>query len=89
MFRYGIPEFRLPKGPLAHEIDVIREMGAELRMNTRLGIDVDLEELRRDYDAVLLAIGAQNEKRLECDGGELAVSALEAGSSSGTSSFPF
>ena len=77
MFRYGIPEFRLPKGLLAREIDVIREMGAELRMNTRLGVDVDLEELRRDYNAVLLAMGAQKEQRLECEGRQFAASALE------------
>jgi len=77
LFRYGIPAFRLPKDALAAEIDVIRRMGAEFRMNTRLGVDVSLDALRAEYDAVLLAVGAQVEEPQDCEGGELAAPALD------------
>ena len=77
MFRYAIPEFRLPADALDGDIDVIRRSGAVLRRNVRVGRDVSLEELREEFDAVFLAIGAQLEPKLECEGGELAASALE------------
>jgi len=74
--RYGIPEFRLPKAVVEHEVDVIARLGAEFRMGTRLGEDIDLGELRGQYDAVLLALGAWCEEQAEFGGAELAVSAL-------------
>ncbi len=76
MLRYGIPEFRLPRDVLAREIDVVRALGGEFRMRTRLGRDVTLDELRRDFDAVFLGIGAQGSRGLGCAGEELATSAL-------------
>ncbi len=76
-FRYGLPSFRLPRGLLDVEIDVIRKMGARFRLGTRLGEDVALDDLRREYDAVLLAMGAGMEAPLGCEGGELALSVLE------------
>lgn len=77
MFRYGVPEFRLPQAVLEGEIDVIRRLGAEFRMRTRLGRDVSLEGLRYQYDAVFLAIGAQLEDKLDFEGEESALSAVE------------
>jgi NADPH-dependent glutamate synthase beta subunit-like oxidoreductase len=61
MFRYGIADWRLPNEILDAEIDCIRRMGAAMRMETRLGDDVSLDELRRQFDAVVLAIGAQTQ----------------------------
>jgi formate dehydrogenase major subunit len=76
MLRYGIPAFRLPHDVLAQEIDVIRLLGGEFRMGVRLGADVAIEDLRRDFDAVFLAIGAQGSRGLECPGEELALPAV-------------
>jgi formate dehydrogenase major subunit len=76
MLRYGIPAFRLPRGVLDAEIRWIRELGAEFRLAQRLGQDLTLEELRRDFDAVLLALGAQGSRGLDCPGDELALSAV-------------
>ena len=76
MLRYGIPAFRLPHAVLDQEIDVIRLLGGEFRMGRRLGTDMTLEDLRRDFDAVFLAIGAQGSRGLECPGEELALPAL-------------
>jgi formate dehydrogenase major subunit len=77
MLRYGIPEYRLPRAALDEEIRVIERLGAEFRMNTRLGRDVSLAGLRQEHDAVFLAIGAQRSSSLRCEGQELALSGLE------------
>jgi len=76
MLRYGIPAFRLPHAVLDQEIDVIRVLRGEFRMGRRLGTDMTLEDLRRDFDAVFLAIGAQGSRGLACPGEELALPAL-------------
>ena len=76
MLRYGIPEFRLPRQVLDAEIQMIRALGAEFRLGKRLGRDFTLDDLRRDFDAVFLAIGAQGSRGLGCPGEELATPAL-------------
>jgi formate dehydrogenase major subunit len=76
MLRYGIPAFRLPRPVLDAEIQMIRNLGAEFHMGKRLGRDFTLDDLRRDFDAVFLAIGAQGSRGLGCPGEELATPAL-------------
>ncbi len=56
---------------------MIRDLGAEFRLGQRLGRDLSLSDLRRDFDAVFLAIGAQGSRGLGCPGEELATPALE------------
>lgn len=77
MLRYGIPEFRLPRHVLDREIEAIRILGGEFRMQRRLGLDFTLDDLRREFDAVFLAIGAQCSRGLECPGEDLALPAVE------------
>ncbi len=77
MLRYGIPAFRLPRQVLDMEIQMIRGLGAEFRLGRRLGQDFTLDDLRRDFHAVFLAIGAQGSRGLGCGGEELATPALE------------
>lgn len=77
MLRYGIPAFRLPRLVLDAEIERIGELGAEFRLGKRLGRDFSLEQLRRDFDAVFLAVGAQGSRGLGCPGEDLAMPALE------------
>jgi len=57
MTRYGIPEYRLPYAMLDRDVDVICAMGVRIEYNTRVGHDISLQQLRDDYDAVLLAVG--------------------------------
>jgi formate dehydrogenase major subunit len=76
MLRYGIPAFRLPHEVLDAEIEAIRARGAEFRLGRRLGRDFTLEDLRREFDAVLLAVGAQGSRGLGCPGEALATPAL-------------
>ena len=59
MTRWGIPEYRLPAAAIDRDIDVIRSVGVEIRCQTRVGQDPSLDDLRRDHDAVLLALGLQ------------------------------
>ncbi|HLH63244.1 MAG TPA: FAD-dependent oxidoreductase [Ktedonobacteraceae bacterium] len=72
MMAIGIPDYRLPRTELNRDIDAIRELGVELRLNTAIGRDIGLDDLQRDYDAVLIAVGAQRSQRLGIPGeGEL------------------
>jgi formate dehydrogenase major subunit len=77
MLRYGIPAYRLPKDALDAEIQVIRTLGAEFRMGMRWGEHFTLAGLRKNHDAIFLAIGAQQAQGLRCEGEELALSGIE------------
>ena len=68
MMRYGIPAYRFPRPELEREVNWIVSQGIELRMGTTVPNDVTLGELRRDFDAVYIAIGAHNEKTLGIEG---------------------
>ncbi len=68
MMAIGIPEYRLPRVELNRDIDAIRSLGVEVRLNTAIGRDVDLGDLQKSYDAVLLAVGAQRSQRLGIPG---------------------
>jgi glutamate synthase (NADPH/NADH) small chain len=57
MTRYGIPYYRLPPDSLDRDIDVIASMGVQFRYSTRVGRDITLEQLRKESDAVLIAVG--------------------------------
>jgi NADH-quinone oxidoreductase subunit F len=68
MMAIGIPQYRLPRAELSRDIDAMRELGVAIRLNTAIGRDLSLDELERDYDAVLLAVGAQRSQRLGIPG---------------------
>ncbi len=61
MLRYGVDEDRLPRDVLDAEIDVIRRLGAEFRPEARVGEQVAMDDLRRDFDAVFVAAGQVDE----------------------------
>ena len=71
MLRWGIPEYRLPRDILSREIDDILNLGVELRANTKVGRDVPWEDIRKSFDAVYLAIGAQRSVGFSTEGGNL------------------
>ncbi len=64
LMRDGIPAYRLPRDVLDGEIRRIVDLGVELRCNEALDSPAALERLRRDHDAVYLALGARRPKRL-------------------------
>ena len=59
MMRYGIPGFRTPREILDAEIKRITDMGVKTRMKCRVGTDITLEQIRKDFEAVFLGMGAQ------------------------------
>lgn len=61
MAAVGIPDYRLPRALLQHEVKLVEKMGAEIRYNTDVGKDVPLSQLVEsgEYAAVFLAIGAR------------------------------
>lgn len=71
MLRYGIPEYRLPKEILDEEIFIIEKMGVTLRPDTKIGKDIAFDTIRKDYDAVLLGIGAWISTGVGCPGEDL------------------
>lgn len=68
MLRYGIPQYRLPKDVLDTEIDLIKKMGVKIITNSRLGENIFLETLRKENEAVFLAIGAWRSSSMRCKG---------------------
>jgi len=70
MAKYGVPGYRLPRKHLDGEIGRITAMGVEVRLNTRIGKDVQLKDLERDFDAVLLALGCKAGRALPVPGAD-------------------
>jgi len=68
MLRYGIPSYRLPKDRLDNDIRAILKTGVEVVYRCRIGEDKTIQELRDDYDAVLITIGASTDKKLGIEG---------------------
>jgi len=70
MLRYGIPRYRLPREVLDAEIQRILDFGVELKCDCMVGRDVTLGELRQEYRAVFVGIGAQKGVKLKVPGEE-------------------
>ncbi|MGD2117742.1 MAG: NAD(P)-binding protein [Chromatiales bacterium] len=68
MMYYGIPGYRIPREKLQAENQRILDMGVETRMKTRVGRDVSVEDLEKEFDAILWAIGCQTGRGLPVDG---------------------
>ncbi len=68
MLRYGIPEYRLPKAVLEEEVQLIRDMGVEIRTGVRVGRDISFDSVRKNYDAVCIGIGAWKSTGVRCEG---------------------
>ncbi len=71
MLRYGIPEYRLPKAVLDKEIKLIEEMGVTLKNNVNIGKDISFDEIKAEFDATLVAIGAWNSSKMRVKGEDL------------------
>jgi NADPH-dependent glutamate synthase beta subunit-like oxidoreductase len=68
MLSFGIPAYRLPREVIAREVDVIRALGVEILCGVTVGKDVSFAALRRDYAAVILAVGAKGSRGLGLPG---------------------
>jgi len=70
MMRYGIPGYRVPDEVLDGEIQRILDLGVEVRTKTKVGVDISLEDLRKEFDAVFIGLGAQSGSALPVPGGD-------------------
>jgi len=68
MMRYGIPGYRTPRDKLAAEIGRILDLGIEVRLKTKVGRDISIEDLEAGFDAIFWAIGAQKGRGLPVPG---------------------
>ena len=67
MLRYGIPNYRLPKERLEDDIRSILKTGVQVKHGLKIGKDITIQELQKEYDAILIAIGASADKKLRLD----------------------
>ncbi len=80
MLYWGIPDYRLPKSTVEEEITAIKNLGVKIITNTRIGGELSLSELSaRDFKAVLFAIGAWTNLKLNIpgEGAEGVISGVE------------
>ena len=70
MLRYGIPAYRLPREILDEEIKVLLSHGVKVETGVRIGEERTVEDLRKEYDAVYIAIGAHQDKKIGIPGEE-------------------
>ncbi len=70
MLLWGIPRYRLPADIIEKEIQNILDLGVELKCDTRVGKDISFDDVRAEYDAVFVAIGAEKGLKLRVEGEE-------------------
>ncbi|MCI8796636.1 MAG: FAD-dependent oxidoreductase [Dorea sp.] len=68
MLRYGIPNYRLPKNRLDDDINSILKTGVKVKYGIKVGTDITIQEIQKEYDAVLIAVGASTDKKLGIEG---------------------
>jgi formate dehydrogenase beta subunit len=68
MLYVGVPAYRLPRKVIDNEVDVIRALGVEIRCGVTVGRDVSFTDLRRQFAAVILAVGAKSSRGLGLPG---------------------
>ena len=71
LMRFGIPDFKLDKEIVERRVSVFKAEGMKVKTNCHVGVDVKGKDLLKEYDAVVLAIGAMKPRDLEVKGREL------------------
>ncbi len=71
LLRYGIPDFKLAKHAIDRRLSQMQSEGVEFRVNSHIGVNVPIERLVDDYDAVVLAAGCEQPRDLPVAGREL------------------
>ena len=71
MLRYGIPEYRLPKAVLDKEIEFIAATGVTFKNGVKIGKDISFDDIKKDYDATVVAAGAWKSSKMRIPGEDL------------------
>jgi dihydropyrimidine dehydrogenase (NAD+) subunit PreT len=68
---YGMAEYKMPKSVSQAEVEQVRRLGVEFRLNTAVGTDVSFDDLRSSHDAIFLAVGLGDTNKLNIPGEDL------------------
>jgi glutamate synthase (NADPH) small chain len=71
LLRYGIPDFKMEKTHIDRRVEQMQAEGVTFHFNVHVGIEASIDDLKRDYDAVVLAGGAEKPRDLQIEGREL------------------
>ena len=71
LLRYGIPDFKLEKWVVERRINLMKEEGVEIKCNANVGVDISINDLLREYHAIILACGSTIPRDLTIPGREL------------------
>ncbi len=71
MLRLSIPEFRLPSYIVEDEVSVLNKLGVRFELRKKVGRDITISDLAREYDAVFIGVGANKPKRMGIPGEDL------------------
>jgi glutamate synthase (NADPH) small chain len=71
LLRYGIPDFKLEKWVVERRVNLMKEEGVEFRCNANVGVDVGINDLLREYNAIILAGGSTIPRDLDIPGRDL------------------
>jgi len=71
LLRYGIPDFKMEKNIIDRRIDVLKEEGIIFKTGINIGIDIKADDLKKDFDAIVLCGGATIRRKLPIEGADL------------------
>ncbi|MEA2367871.1 MAG: glutamate synthase small chain [Thermoleophilaceae bacterium] len=71
LLRYGVPDFKLDKGVVQRRVDILEAEGIEMRTGVNVGVDVTGDELREQFDAIVISTGSTVPRDLPVPGREL------------------
>lgn len=70
MAAVGIPDYRLPREVLRREVELVREQGVEIEYGITVGKDITISEIKAQFDAIFIAVGAQSSTKMGVEGEE-------------------
>ena len=70
LLMYGIPNMKLEKEVIERRVNLLSLEGIEFKCSVNVGVDITADELRKQYDAVILCIGAQKQRALHMEGSD-------------------
>jgi glutamate synthase (NADPH/NADH) small chain len=71
LIRFGVPDFKIEKRVVERRVDQLRAEGVEFRLSTEVGTDVTVDELREEFDAIVIATGSRTPRDLPVPGRDL------------------
>lgn len=71
LLRYGIPDFKMEKWRIDRRLEQLKLEGVKFKTNVNVGVDVKIQELQKEFDAIILAMGAEEPRKIDVPGVEL------------------